>query len=102
MIVALGDKKMNNINRKILNILYVICMLVASVSIAIVCHRAYLAVIFPLWVVSGYFKGSADASVRTWNRDKKLLNAQLKYIKYLEKELVDKTREIEELKKNDR
>lgn len=93
---------MNNINRKILNILYVICMLVASVSISIVCHRAYLAVILPLWVWSGYFKGSADASVRTWNRDKQLLNTQNKYIKDLEKELVDITREIEELKRNDR
>ena len=77
-------------------------MLVVSVSIAIVCHRAYLAVILPLWVASGYFKGSADASVRTWNRDKQLLNTQNKYIKYLEKELVDITREIEELKRNDR
>lgn len=93
---------MNNIDRKILNILFVICMLVASVSIAIVCHRAYLAVILPLWVCSGYFKGSVDASVRTWNRDKQLLNTQNKYIKDLEKELVDKTRKIEELKRNDR
>lgn len=93
---------MNNIVRKILNILYVIFALVAEVSIAITCEKAYLAVIFPLWVVSGYFKGSADASVRTWNRDKKLLNAQLKYIKDLEKELVDKTREIENFKKNSR
>lgn len=93
---------MNNIDRKILNILFVICMLVASASIAIVCDRAYLAVILPLWVVSGYFKGSADASVRTWNRDKQLLNTQNKYIKDLEKELVEKTREIENFKKNSR
>jgi len=93
---------MNNIDRKILNILFVICMLVASASIAIVCDRAYLAVILPLWVCSGYFKGSADASVRTWNRDKQLLNTQNKYIKDLEKELVEKTREIENFKKNSR
>lgn len=93
---------MNNINRKILNILFVIAVLVASASIAITCDRAYLAVILPLWVLSGYFMGSADASVRTWNRDKQLLNTQNKYIKDLEKELVEKTREIEELKKNDR
>lgn len=92
---------MNNIDRKILNILFVICMLVCAVSIAIVCDRAYLAVIFPLWVCSGYFKGSADASVRTWNRDKQLLNAQNKYIKDLEKELVRINRKNEELKKND-
>lgn len=76
-------------------------MLVCAVSIAIVCDRAYLAVIFPLWVCSGYFKGSADASVRTWNRDKQLLNAQNKYIKDLEKELVRINRKNEELKKND-
>lgn len=93
---------MNNIGRKTLNILFVIAVLVCAVSIAITCERAYLAVIFPLWVLSGYFKGSADASVRTWNRDKKLLDAQIKYIKDLGKELVEKTREIEELKKNDR
>ena len=93
---------MNNINRKILNILFVICMLVASASIAIVCDRAYLAVILPLWVCSGYFKGSADASVRTWNRDKQLLNTQIKYIKDLEKELVRINRKNEELKKNDK
>ena len=93
---------MNNIERKILNILFVICMLVASVSIAITCHRAYLAVIFPLWVASGYFKGYSDAIVRKMDETKKMLDAQLKYIKDLEKELVDKTREIEELKKNDR
>jgi hypothetical protein len=93
---------MNNIGRKTLNILFVIAVLVCAVSIAITCERAYLAVIFPLWVLSGYFKGSTDASMRTWNRDKDLLNAQLKYIKDLEKELVEKTREIEELKKNDR
>lgn len=92
---------MNNIDRKILNILFVICMLVCAVSIAIVCDRAYLAVILPLWVCSGYFKGSADASVRTWNRDKQLLNAQNKYIKDLEKELVRINRKNEELKKND-
>lgn len=93
---------MNNIVRKILNILYVIFALVAAVSIAITCEKAYLAVIFSLWVVSGYFKGSADASVRTWNRDKQLLNMQNKYIKDLEKELVEKTREIENFKKNSR
>ena len=93
---------MNNINRKILNILFVLAMLVCAVSIAIACHRAYLAVILPLWVCSGYFKGSADASVRTWNRDKKLLDAQIKYIKDLEKELVRINRKNEELKKNDK
>lgn len=93
---------MNNIDRKILNILFVICMLVASASIAIFCDRAYLAVILPLWVCSGYFKGSVDASVRTWNRDKKLLDAQIKYIKDLEKELVRINRKNEELKKNDK
>ena len=93
---------MNNINRKILNILFVICMLVVSVSIAITCHRAYLAVIFPLWVASGYFKGYSDAVARKLDETKKLLDAQMKYIKDLEKELVDKTREIEGLKKNDR
>lgn len=93
---------MNNIDRKILNILFVICMLVASASIAIVCDRAYLAVILPLWVCLGYFKGSADASVRTWNRDKKLLDAQIKYIKDLKKELVRINRKNEELKKNDK
>jgi hypothetical protein len=59
-------------------------------------------VILPLWVCSGYFKGSADASVRTWNRDKKLLDAQIKYIKDLEKELVRINRKNEELKKNDK
>lgn len=93
---------MNNIDRKILNILFVIAILVASASIATACGRAYLAVILPLWVLSGYFKGSSDASVRTWNRDKKLLDTQMKYIKDLEKELAEETRENEELKKNDR
>jgi len=93
---------MNNINRKILNILFVLAMLVCAVSIAIACHRAYLAVIFPLWVASGYFKGYSDAVVRKLDETKKLLDAQMKYIKDLEKELVDKTREIEGLKKNDR
>lgn len=93
---------MNDINKKILTILFVIVMLVASASIAITCDRAYLAVILPLWVWSGYFKGSADATVRTWNRDKKLLDAQIKYIKDLEKELVRINRKNEELKKNDK
>jgi hypothetical protein len=93
---------MNNIGRKTLNILFVIAVLVCAVSIAITCERAYLAVIFPLWVLSGYFKGSADADVRTWDKTKKLLDGQMEYVKDLEKELVEKTREIEELKKNDR
>lgn len=102
MIVALGDKKMNNINRKILNILFVICMLVASVSIAIVCHRAYLAVILPLWVGSGYLKGYSDAVARKLDETQKFLDGQMEYVKALEKELVEKTREIENFKKNGR
>jgi hypothetical protein len=77
-------------------------VLVCAVSIAITCERAYLAVIFPLWVLSGYFKGSADADVRTCDKTKKLLDGQMEYVKDLEKELVEKTREIEELKRNDR
>jgi hypothetical protein len=93
---------MNNIGRKTLNILFVIAVLVCAASIAITCERAYLAVIFPLWVLSGYFKGSADADVRTWDKTKKLLDGQMEYVKDLEKELVEKTREIEELKRNDR
>lgn len=93
---------MNNIDRKILNILFVICMLVCAVSIAITCHRAYLAVIFLLWVASGYFKGYSDAVVRKWDETKKLLDGQMEYVKVLEKELVEKTREIESFKKNSR
>lgn len=93
---------MNNIVRKILNILYVIFALVAAVSIAITCEKAYLAVIFPLWVVSGYFKGYSDAVVRTWDKTKKLLDGEMEYVKALEKELVEKTREIENFKKNSR
>lgn len=93
---------MNNINRKILNILFVICTLVSAISIAIVCERAYLAVIFPLWVVSGYFKGYGDAVARNWDEAKKLLDCQMEYVKALEKELVEKTREIENFKKNGR
>lgn len=93
---------MNNIDRKILNILFVIAMLVSAVSIAIVCDRAYLAVIFPLWVVSGYFMGYSDAVVRTWDETKKFLDGQMEYVKALEKELVEKTREIESFKKNGR
>lgn len=93
---------MNNRVRKILNILYVIFALVAAVSIAITCEKAYLAVIFPLWVLSGYFKGYVDADVRTWDKTKKLLDGQMEYVKDLEKELVEKTREIENFKKNSR
>lgn len=107
---------MNNIDRKTLNILFVVATLVSAVSIATVCDRAYLAVIFPLWVVSGYFKGYWDSVARNWDETKKLLDGQMEYVKVLEKELVEKmedvkalekelfekTREIENSKKNGR
>lgn len=93
---------MNNIDRKTFSILFVIAMLVSAVSIATVCDRAYLAVIFPLWVVSGYFKGYCDAVARNLDETKKLLDWQMEYVKALEKELVEKTREIENFKKNGR
>lgn len=93
---------MNNIDRKTFSILFVIATLVSAVSIATVCDRAYLAVIFPLWVVSGYFKGYYDAVARNLDETKKLLDWQMEYVKALEKELVEKTREIENFKKNGR
>jgi TRAP-type C4-dicarboxylate transport system permease large subunit len=93
---------MNNIVRKILNILYVIFALVAAVSIAISCDKLYLAFIFPLWVVSGYFMGYSDAVARKLDETQKFIDGEMEYVKDLEKELVEKTREIENFKKNSR